>query len=86
MIEQLLPYYEKQLQEFGQQSREFAQKYPKIAQRLSLNQEQIDEMAALCKKQWKTEPLVRFKLGAAVATNTGPDAIAIVYIGEQRYT
>ena len=43
MIEQLLPYYEKQLQEFGQQSREFSQKYPKIAQRLSLNQEQIDD-------------------------------------------
>ncbi|MEB6676531.1 type VI secretion system baseplate subunit TssF [Acinetobacter haemolyticus] len=43
MIEQLLPYYEKELQEFGQQSREFAQKYPKIAQRLSLNQEQIDD-------------------------------------------
>jgi len=43
VIEQLLPYYEKQLQEFGQQSREFAQKYPKIAQRLSLNQEQIDD-------------------------------------------
>lgn len=43
MIEELLPYYEKQLQEFGQQSREFASKYPKIAQRLSLNQEQIDD-------------------------------------------
>lgn len=43
MIEELLPYYEKQLQEFGQQSREFAQKYPKIAQRLALNQEQIDD-------------------------------------------
>ncbi|MFH7766976.1 type VI secretion system baseplate subunit TssF [Acinetobacter sp. BSP-28] len=43
MIEELLLYYEKQLQEFGQQSREFAQKYPKIAQRLSLNQEQIDD-------------------------------------------
>jgi type VI secretion system protein ImpG len=43
VIEQLLPYYEKQLQEFGQQSRKFAQKYPKIAQRLSLNQEQIDD-------------------------------------------
>ena len=43
MIEELLPYYEKQLQEFGQQSHEFAQKYPKIAQRLSLNQEQIDD-------------------------------------------
>lgn len=43
MIEELLPYYEKQLQEFGQQSRVFADKYPKIAQRLSLNQEQIDD-------------------------------------------
>ena len=43
MIEELLPYYEKQLQEFGQQSREFSQKYPKIAQRLSLNQEQVDD-------------------------------------------
>ena len=43
MIEELLPYYEKQLQEFGHQSREFAHKYPKIAQRLSLNQEQIDD-------------------------------------------
>ncbi|WP_353141158.1 type VI secretion system baseplate subunit TssF [Acinetobacter pragensis] len=43
MIEELLPYYEKQLQEFAQQSREFAHKYPKIAQRLSLNQEQIDD-------------------------------------------
>ena len=43
MIEELLPYYEKQLQEFGQQSRLFAEKYPKIAQRLSLNQEQIDD-------------------------------------------
>lgn len=43
MIEELLPYYEKQLQEFSQQSRDFAQQYPKIAQRLSLHQEQIDD-------------------------------------------
>lgn len=42
-MEQLLPYYEKQLQEFGQQSRIFASQYPKIAQRLALNQEQIDD-------------------------------------------
>ena len=42
MIEELLPFYEKQLQEFGQQSR-ICPKYPKIAQRLSLNQEQIDD-------------------------------------------
>lgn len=43
MIEDLLPYYEKQLQEFSQQSRKFSEQYPKIAQRLSLNQEQIDD-------------------------------------------
>jgi len=43
VIEELLPYYEKQLQEFALQSRVFAKKYPKIAQRLSLNQEQIDD-------------------------------------------
>lgn len=43
MIEELLPYYEKQLQEFGQQSRAFSEQYPKIAQRLSINQEQIDD-------------------------------------------
>ena len=43
MIEDLLPYYEQQLQEFSKQSRLFAEKYPKIAQRLSLNQEQIDD-------------------------------------------
>lgn len=66
MIEDLLPYYEKQLQEFGQQSREFSQKYPKIAQRLSLNQEQIDDphierliqafslIAARIDKNWQT--------------------------------
>lgn len=42
-MEKLLPYYEKQLQEFGQQSRAFASQYPKIAQRLALNQEQIDD-------------------------------------------
>jgi type VI secretion system protein ImpG len=30
VIEELLPYYEKQLQEFGQQSRAFADKYPKL--------------------------------------------------------
>lgn len=42
MIEELLPFYEKQLQEFGQQSRNLP-KISKIAQRLSLNQEQIDD-------------------------------------------
>lgn len=44
----------------------------------------IDELAALCQKKWKAAPQITFKLGAAVATNTGPDAIAIVYLGDKR--
>ncbi len=48
------------------------------------NQETIEQLAAMCKKQWGAEPLLLFKLGAAVATNTGPDAIAVVYVGEKR--
>lgn len=48
------------------------------------DQQRIDELAALCTKKWKVAPLTCFKLGAAVSTNTGPDAIAITYLGEQR--
>ncbi len=44
----------------------------------------IEELAALCTKQWKKKPTILFKLGAAVATNTGPDAIAITYLGQKR--
>lgn len=44
----------------------------------------MQELAAICRKRWKAEPFSIFKLGAAVATNTGPDAIAIVYMGEKR--
>lgn len=42
------------------------------------------DMAALCKDRWKAKPLTLFKLGAAVTTNTGPDAIGLVYLGEKR--
>ena len=48
------------------------------------DEETMKELAALCTKKWKAEPLIVFKLGAAVATNTGPDAIAIFYLGEKR--
>ena len=48
------------------------------------NQAIMDELAALCTKKWKTKPFSVFKLGAAVSTNTGPDAIAIIFIGEKR--
>ncbi|MEG0763148.1 MAG: DegV family protein [Oscillospiraceae bacterium] len=43
-----------------------------------------EELAAMCKKAFGAPPECIFKLGAAVSTNTGPDAIAIVYEGEQR--
>ena len=41
----------------------------------------IAEFAAMCEKCLKEKPLGQFKLGAAVATNTGPDAIAAVFLG-----
>lgn len=44
----------------------------------------IDELAAMCAARWGAPPVSTFMLGAAVATNTGPDAIAIVYMGPQR--
>lgn len=48
------------------------------------DQQNIDELAALCTKQWKVKPMQKFKLGAAVSTNTGPDAVAIAYVGDKR--
>lgn len=42
------------------------------------------ELAKLCKKEFGVPPLCVFKLGAAVASNTGPDAVAITYLGKKR--
>ncbi|MEG0109931.1 MAG: DegV family protein [Oscillospiraceae bacterium] len=42
------------------------------------------EFSKMCKKEFGEAPACVFKLGAAVASNTGPDAIAIVYHGEKR--
>ena len=44
----------------------------------------IEELAGMCQAKWGAPPAATFKLGAAVATNTGPDAIAIVYMGPKR--
>ena len=46
--------------------------------------EYLEAMAAACEKRWKQKPHGLYKLGAAVATNTGPDAIAVYYLGEKR--
>ncbi len=40
--------------------------------------------AKLCKKEFGYAPATIFKLGAAITTNTGPEAIALVYLGENR--
>ncbi len=44
----------------------------------------IKMLAKLCKKEFGRAPEGTFLLGAAVATNTGPNAVAIVYEGEPR--
>ena len=44
----------------------------------------IQELEKLCRKELGRPPEAIFKLGAAVASNTGPDALAIVYPGRPR--
>lgn len=44
----------------------------------------IKMLAKLCKKEFGYAPACTFLLGAAVATNTGPNAVAIVLEGEKR--
>ena len=46
--------------------------------------EYLQTMGAACEKRWKQKPHGLYKLGAAVATNTGPEAIAVYYLGEKR--
>lgn len=44
----------------------------------------VKELEKLCRKEFGRAPDAVFKLGAAVASNTGPDAMAIVYQGKPR--
>ena len=44
----------------------------------------VKELEKLCRKEFGRGPDAVFKLGAAVASNTGPDAMAIVYQGVPR--
>lgn len=44
----------------------------------------IKMLSKLCKKEFGRAPDATFLIGAAVATNTGPNAVAIVYHGEKR--
>lgn len=50
----------------------------------STNVENGKMLAKLCKKEFGKEPDCVFLLGAAVATNTGPDAVAIIFEGAAR--
>ncbi len=43
-----------------------------------------DILEELCMKELKYKPVCKFLLGAAVATNTGPNAVAFAFIGEKR--
>lgn len=43
-----------------------------------------EELAKLCKKEFGVPPMCIFQLGSAVASNTGPDAIAIAFLGKPR--
>ncbi len=42
------------------------------------------DLVKLCKKQFGHAPAQVFQLGAAVASNTGPDVVALVYLGAPR--
>lgn len=46
--------------------------------------ERIKDLEKLCRKEFGRPPVAIFKLGAAVSSNTGPDAMAIVYKGKPR--
>ncbi len=48
------------------------------------DKENIKVLAKLCKKEYGYAPAQTFLLGAAVSTNTGPNAVAIVYAGPRR--
>lgn len=48
------------------------------------DKENCKMLAKLCKKEFGYAPREIFLLGAAVATNTGPNAVAIVYNGPAR--
>lgn len=48
------------------------------------DEQNIKMLAKLCKAEFGCAPAATFLIGAAVATNTGPNAVAIVYHGEKR--
>lgn len=45
---------------------------------------QADELVRACRKAFGKPPLLTFELGGVVSANTGPDTVALVYVGHQR--
>ncbi len=45
---------------------------------------QVNDLVKQCRKQFGSEPLCVFKLGGVVSANTGPDVLALVYLGQTR--
>lgn len=45
---------------------------------------QKDELVRACRKAFGHDPLIVFPLGGVVSSNTGPDTVALVYVGHRR--
>ena len=45
---------------------------------------QAAELEKVCRKEFGKAPLITFNLGGVVSANTGPDTIALVYVGKPR--
>ena len=45
---------------------------------------QAAELEKACRKAFGKAPLTTFNLGGVVSANTGPDTIALVYVGKAR--
>ena len=45
---------------------------------------QKDELVKACRKAFGHDPLIVFPLGGVVSANTGPDTVALVYVGHHR--
>lgn len=48
------------------------------------NIQQKDELVRACRKEFGKAPLLTFELGGVVSANTGPDTVALVYVGHPR--
>ena len=45
---------------------------------------QKDDLIKACRKAFGKDPLITFPLGGVVSANTGPDTLALVYVGKPR--